>query len=125
MRPWRSWPRVRAVRYWNAKTSWRATFRAPGNCWAAAALVLAVLNLGPWRETLVFGQINILLMGLIAVDLLARNPRWTRGFPGSGFLVGVAAGIKLTPLAVRAVLPGPQGLARTAATWLPASPPPW
>lgn len=90
---------VRAVRYWNAKTSWRATFRAPGNCWAAAALVLAVLNLGPWRETLVFGQINILLMGLIAADLLVRNPRWTRGFPGSGFLVGIAAGIKLTPLA--------------------------
>ena len=69
-----------------------------GNGWAAAVLVLAVLNLGPWRETLVFGQINALLMGLIAVDLLARNPRWTRGFPGSGFLVGVAAGIKLTPL---------------------------
>ena len=89
---------VRAVRYWNAKTSWRATFKVPGNVWAAAVLVLAVLNLGPWRETLVFGQINALLMGLIAVDLLARNPRWTRGFPGSGFLVGVAAGIKLTPL---------------------------
>ena len=89
---------VRTVRYWNAKTSWRATFRAPGNGWAAAVLVLAVLNLGPWRETLVFGQINALLMGLIAVDLLARNRRWTRGFPGSGFLVGVAAGIKLTPL---------------------------
>ncbi|MFF2244871.1 glycosyltransferase 87 family protein [Arthrobacter sp. NPDC058130] len=89
---------VRAVRYWNAKSSWRATFQAPGNVWAAAVLALAVLNLGPWRETLVFGQINALLMGLIAVDLLARNPRWTRGFPGSGFLVGVAAGIKLTPL---------------------------
>ncbi|MDF9751158.1 glycosyltransferase 87 family protein [Arthrobacter sp. ES3-54] len=89
---------ARAVRYWNAKSSWRATFRTPGNGWAAAVLVLAVLNLGPWRETLAFGQINALLMGLIAVDLLARNPRWTRGFPGSGFLVGVAAGIKLTPL---------------------------
>jgi len=89
---------VRTVRYWNAKTSWRDTFRAPGNGWAAAVLVLAVLNLGPWRETLVFGQINALLMGLIAVDLLARNRRWARGFPGSGFLVGVAAGIKLTPL---------------------------
>ncbi|RKR20670.1 glycosyltransferase 87 family protein [Arthrobacter oryzae] len=88
----------RAVRYWNARTDWRATFRSPGNCWAAAALVLAVLNLGPWRETLLFGQINILLMGLIAGDLLTRNPRWMRGFPGSGFLVGVAAGIKLTPL---------------------------
>ena len=89
---------VRAVRYWNAKADWRAAFRSPGNGWAAAALVLAVLNLGPWRETLVFGQINALLMGLIAADLLARNRHWTRGFPGSGFLVGVAAGIKLTPL---------------------------
>ncbi|WP_256213991.1 glycosyltransferase 87 family protein [Arthrobacter sp. ov118] len=90
---------VRTVRYWNAKGDWRATFRSPGNCWAAAVLVLAVLNLGPWRETLMFGQINVLLMGLMAADLLARNRRWTRGFPGSGFLVGVAAGIKLTPLA--------------------------
>jgi alpha-1,2-mannosyltransferase len=89
---------VRTVRYWNAKGDWRATFRSPGNCWAAAVLVLTVLNLGPWRETLMFGQINALLMGLMATDLLARNPRWTRGFPGSGFLVGVAAGIKLTPL---------------------------
>ncbi|AXJ08352.1 glycosyltransferase 87 family protein [Arthrobacter sp. PM3] len=89
---------VRTVRYWNAKSNWRATFRSPGNCWAAAVLVLAVLNLGPWRETLVFGQINVLLMGLMAADLLSRNPRWTRGVPGSGLLVGVAAGIKLTPL---------------------------
>ena len=89
---------VRAVRYWNAKTIGAPPSGSPGNGWAAAVLVLAVLNLGPWRETLVFGQINALLMGLIAVDLLARNPRWTRGFPGSGFLVGVAAGIKLTPL---------------------------
>ncbi|MCX6499084.1 MAG: glycosyltransferase 87 family protein [Arthrobacter sp.] len=92
------WVAVRALRYWTAKTDWRATFRSPGNRWAAAVLVLAVLNLGPWRETLAFGQINILLMGLIAADLLARNPRWAGGLPGSGFLVGVAAGIKLTPL---------------------------
>lgn len=92
------WVAVRGVRYWNAKADWRTTFRSPGNCWAAAVLVLAVLNLGPWRETLAFGQINILLMGLMAADLLARNPRWTRRFPGGGFLVGVAAGIKLTPL---------------------------
>jgi alpha-1,2-mannosyltransferase len=64
----------------------------------AAALFLAIVNLGPWRETLVFGQINILLLGLMAADLLAGNPTWRRGLPGSGFLVGVAAGIKLTPL---------------------------
>lgn len=93
-----AWVAFRGVRYWTAKTDWRTTFRSAGNRWAAAVLVLAVLNLGPWRETLAFGQINILLMGMMAADLLARNPRWTRGVPGSGFLVGVAAGIKLTPL---------------------------
>jgi alpha-1,2-mannosyltransferase len=92
------WVAVRAVRYWNAGADWRSAFGSAGNRWAAALLVLAVLNLGPWRETLAFGQINILLMGLMAADLLARNPRWTRGLPGAGFLVGVAAGIKLTPL---------------------------
>jgi alpha-1,2-mannosyltransferase len=92
------WVAGRGVRYWNAKADWRSTFRSLGNRWAAAVLVLAVLNLGPWRETLAFGQINILLMGLMAADLLTRNQRWIRGFPGSGFLVGVAAGIKLTPL---------------------------
>ncbi|WP_426975683.1 glycosyltransferase 87 family protein [Pseudarthrobacter sp. O4] len=92
------WVAVRGVRYWSAKADWRRTFHSTGNRLAAALMVLAVLNLGPWRETLAFGQINILLMGLMAADLLARNPRWTRGFPGGGFLVGVAAGIKLTPL---------------------------
>ncbi|MCU1548795.1 MAG: hypothetical protein JWO29_1746 [Arthrobacter sp.] len=92
------WVALLTVRYWNAKPDFRSAFRSTGNRWAAAGMVLAVLNLGPWRETLAFGQINILLMGLMAADLLARNQRWTSGFPGSGFLVGVAAGIKLTPL---------------------------
>lgn len=92
------WLAARAVRYWTAKANWRDTFRTPGNGWAVAVVLLAVLNLGPWRETLAFGQINILLMGMMAADLLARNPRWAGGVPGRGFLVGVAAGIKLTPL---------------------------
>ena len=98
------WVAVRGVRYWSAKQDWRSTFGAAGftatrNRWGAVVLLLAVINLGPWRETLAFGQINILLMGLMAADLLARNQHWNRGFPGSGFLVGIAAGIKLTPLA--------------------------
>jgi alpha-1,2-mannosyltransferase len=45
---------------------------------------------------LAFGQINILLMGLMVLDLLVLSRR--RGSRASGFLVGVAAGIKLTPL---------------------------
>jgi alpha-1,2-mannosyltransferase len=97
------WVAVRGVRYWSAKQDWRSTFGGTGfkatrNRWGAVILLLAVINLGPWRETLAFGQINILLMGLMAADLLAGNQRWNQGFPGRGFLVGMAAGIKLTPL---------------------------
>lgn len=98
-----AWVAARGVRYWNAKPDWRSTFAAATwpslrNRLGAVVLLLAVLNLGPWRETLAFGQINILLMGMMAADLLGRDARWSRGLPGSGFLVGVAAGIKLTPL---------------------------
>ena len=93
-----AWLSLLAVRYWNAKADWRRTFETPRSRWIAAAVLLAMLTLGPWRETLAFGQINILLMGLMAADLLSRNHRWNRSMPGSGFLVGVAAGIKLTPL---------------------------
>jgi alpha-1,2-mannosyltransferase len=93
-----AWLSLLAVRYWNARADWRRTFDTPRARWIAAAALVAMLTLGPWRETLAFGQINILLMGLMAADLLSRNHRWHRSFPGSGFLVGVAAGIKLTPL---------------------------
>ncbi|MDQ1059718.1 alpha-1,2-mannosyltransferase [Arthrobacter globiformis] len=99
-----AWVAALGVRYWNSKPGWRSTFatltfRSALNRLGAVVLFLAVLNLGPWRETLVFGQINILLLGLMAADLLSRSPHWRNGVPGSGFLVGVAAGIKLTPLA--------------------------
>lgn len=98
-----AWVAALGVRYWNSKPSWRSTFGSPTfrsalNRLGAVVVFLAVLNLGPWRETLVFGQINILLLGLMTADLLSRSPHWRNGLPGSGFLVGVAAGIKLTPL---------------------------
>jgi alpha-1,2-mannosyltransferase len=98
-----AWVAALGVRYWNSKPSWRSTFASPTfrsalNRLGAVVLFLAVLNLGPWRETLAFGQINILLLGLMTADLLSRSPQWRNGVPGSGFLVGVAAGIKLTPL---------------------------
>ena len=99
-----AWVAALGVRYWTGKSGWRGTFgpsagRSLRNRIGAVVLLLAILNLGPWRESLVFGQINILLLGLMAADLLAGNPKWRRGLPGSGFLVGIAAGIKLTPLA--------------------------
>lgn len=60
---------------------------------ATGGLPLA-LALEPTRETFGFGQVNILLMGLVAIDCLAPNARWPRGIG-----IGLAAAIKLTPAA--------------------------
>jgi alpha-1,2-mannosyltransferase len=92
-----AWVAATIVKYWASKSDWRAALSPGRSRWFVAVLFLAVLFLGPWRETLAFGQINILLMGLMAMDLLGVAAR-RRGFQGSGFLVGIAAGIKLTPL---------------------------
>jgi alpha-1,2-mannosyltransferase len=64
--------------------------------WQPAAL-LALLGLALWlepvQETLKFGQVNLVLMALVAVDLTRRLGKLPRGV-----LTGIAAGIKLTPL---------------------------
>ncbi|AGF72914.1 glycosyltransferase 87 family protein [Corynebacterium halotolerans] len=46
----------------------------------------------PVRETLGFGQVNVLLMTLVLVDTLTRRPWLPRGV-----FIGLAAAIKLTP----------------------------
>lgn len=60
----------------------------------AAALLPLALFLEPVYACFGLGQVNIALMGLVAVDCLTRQPRWPRGL-----LVGIAAAIKLTPAA--------------------------
>jgi alpha-1,2-mannosyltransferase len=57
-------------------------------------LLPAALELEPVRATVSFGQVNIALMALVAVDCLHPGPRWPRGA-----LVGLAAAVKLTPMA--------------------------
>jgi alpha-1,2-mannosyltransferase len=52
------------------------------------------LGLEPVVQTIEFGQINLLLMALVALDCLVARPRWPRGM-----LIGIAAAIKLTPAA--------------------------
>jgi alpha-1,2-mannosyltransferase len=52
----------------------------------------AALLLEPVRSTLTYGQVNALLMALVAFDCLTRTPRWPRGIG-----VGIAAALKLTP----------------------------
>jgi alpha-1,2-mannosyltransferase len=69
---------------------WRMSVKLP------SAILLAVvagsLLLEPVRETLGFGQINLMLCAVILYDVLdVKHPR-------RGIWIGVAAGIKLTPL---------------------------
>lgn len=63
--------------------------------WFACALALPLIStLEPIRETVTFGQINMLLVVLVLTDLLIVAPRWPRL---GGIAIGVAAAIKLTP----------------------------
>jgi len=63
---------------------------APG--WLVAILAAGALALEPVWQNLTFGQINLFLMLAVLVDLVLPQRRWT------GVLVGIAAGVKLTPL---------------------------
>ncbi|GIF78564.1 glycosyltransferase 87 family protein [Asanoa siamensis] len=59
---------------------------------AVAALLIAAFE--PYRETITFGQVNLLLIFLVALDLLvglAGGKRW------AGVGIGLATAIKLTP----------------------------
>ena len=62
------------------------------NAAAAGWLLPAALFLEPVRNTLSFGQVNVILMALVAFDSLAVEPPWPRGL-----LTGLAAAVKLTP----------------------------
>lgn len=78
------------------------TYLAARRLWPAGgwygALVVGTFTLPlavwtePVRETIGFGQVNSILMVLVAADCLVSRPRWPRGL-----LVGIAAAIKLTP----------------------------
>lgn len=63
--------------------------------WFATLLALPLVStLEPIRETVNFGQINMLLVLLVLTDLLIVAPRWPRL---AGIGIGIAAAIKLTP----------------------------
>jgi alpha-1,2-mannosyltransferase len=65
-----------------------------GSWWLVGWLLPAALLLEPVRNTLNYGQVNVLLMALVAADCLLPETRWRRGA-----LVGLAAAVKLTPAA--------------------------
>ncbi|GIJ57986.1 glycosyltransferase 87 family protein [Virgisporangium aurantiacum] len=63
--------------------------------WFATLLAVPLVStLEPIRETVNFGQINMLLVLLVLTDLLIVAPRWPRL---AGIGIGIAAAIKLTP----------------------------
>ncbi|SNY67037.1 glycosyltransferase 87 family protein [Paractinoplanes atraurantiacus] len=66
--------------------------RRPVPGWLAALLAGGAFALEPVWQNLTFGQINLLLMLAVLIDLVHPERRW------SGLLVGIAAGVKLTPL---------------------------
>ncbi|MGW3467124.1 glycosyltransferase 87 family protein [Saccharopolyspora sp. NPDC000995] len=63
----------------------------------AAVLPLATIS-EPVLETITYAQVNIVLMALVAVDLLWRTDGAKKLPYPRGLLIGLAAGIKLTPL---------------------------
>lgn len=60
--------------------------------WLLPLLLVAAMATEPVMATLLFGQINLILMALIFADLTANSRRFR------GLFLGIAAGIKLTPL---------------------------
>ena len=62
----------------------------------SALVVLVVWFTDPFRKTIGFGQVNIILLALCLLDLMPRPGR-PRRIP-EGVLIGIAAAIKLTPL---------------------------
>jgi alpha-1,2-mannosyltransferase len=70
----------------------RRAYGRPAPGWLVLLVGVAAVALEPVWQNLVFGQVNTVLMLLVLVDLTQPGRRWT------GVLVGVAAGVKLTPL---------------------------
>ncbi|MFM6848691.1 MAG: glycosyltransferase 87 family protein [Terrabacter sp.] len=70
----------------------RGTTGRPTAGWLAAAVTAGALALEPVWQNLAFGQVNTLVMAAVLLDLLRPDRRW------SGVLLGLVAGVKLTPL---------------------------
>ncbi|GAA4864440.1 glycosyltransferase 87 family protein [Saccharopolyspora cebuensis] len=84
---------ILATAYALARSSRYFAPRAGQVALATALLLPWFTVLEPARDTINYGQINLLLMGLVALDCLLPRTPWPRGL-----LVGLAGAIKLTPL---------------------------
>ncbi|WIX99533.1 glycosyltransferase 87 family protein [Amycolatopsis mongoliensis] len=73
---------VTVLRALGARCDWRRV----------GVLLLAAEVLEPVLRTVYAGQLDLLLLALVVLDVLVDTPRWPRGL-----LIGLAAAIKLTP----------------------------
>lgn len=77
---------------------WLALVRVRPELDRISVLTVLIAGLGlaqflePVRQTFNFGQINLVLMAVVAVDALVRKPFWPRGM-----LIGITVSIKLIP----------------------------
>jgi len=76
----------------------RRALGRPSSAWLVLLLGMAALALEPVWQNLVFGQVNLLLMLAVLVDLLHPGRRL------SGVVLGITAGVKLTPLVLVVLL---------------------
>ena len=70
-----------------------------GRTGTIAVLTIVVMLCGPWRRTFHLMQINPLIMALILADFVRPATRVPRGV-----LIGIAGGVKLTPLVFGLIL---------------------
>lgn len=77
--------------YLTTRIAWPAGGRS-GAVTVSTLVLAAALLIEPVAQTLAFGQVNLVLMGMVLVDCLAPRTRWPRGL-----MIGLAAAVKLTP----------------------------
>ena len=89
---------VALVAVWRLSLTDRLRGRRPHQA-ALLALVVGSTLMEPVRETLGYGQINVILCAVVLYDLVRTEDR-----PMRGIWLGIAAGLKLTPLVFFGVL---------------------
>lgn len=89
-----AWTAATVAAVWAILAMAAIRLRLDGATTLALALTGVALLLEPIRSNLGFGQINVFLVLMVTADVLGFTPRRVRGV-----LVGLAAGIKLTPAA--------------------------
>jgi alpha-1,2-mannosyltransferase len=91
---WGLWTMLSVALLWWVLRTVCERLGLPGSSATAVTLLAPALLIGPVRDTLGYGQINIIMMALVVLDVAGVIPRRFRGVG-----IGIAAAIKVTPAA--------------------------